>query len=226
MRLDALSILGVIFALILFITAISAIILYLAFRIKETLHEEGKRGMTIVKIAFLIGVLFLAGGGLYYLGRVLAPIPATTPTPYPTPILTPSSTPTPTVTPLPPTTTPDETEKPELILTLSYPPKVRINSEINVSFVIVNPTEYTAHDVNILTSMLFEYFKIKSSTHEVKGNVIRIGDIPHGTVICSLELVSPRKPTEIHETVTLTYMEMSQPILKELDISVTAKPIT
>jgi len=197
--LDTLSILGIIFALILFIIAISAIILYLAFRIKETFREEGRKGMTVVKIAFLVGTLFLAGGSLYYFGRVL--VPASTPA-----------------------STQEETKKPKLILTVSYPSRVRINSKIIISFTILNPTEYTAHNVNIQAGTLFEYFNLESSTHEVIGNVINVGDVPKGSVICSLELTSPRKPTEIHETVSLTYLEMEQTVDQKIDIVVTGKP--
>ena len=52
------SILGILFALILFIIVFAAIVLYLAFRIKETFREEKKRGILVVKITFLIGLLF------------------------------------------------------------------------------------------------------------------------------------------------------------------------
>ena len=228
--LETLSILGIIFALILFIIAISAIILYLAFRIKETFRDEGRKGMTVVKIAFLVGTLFLAGGSLYYFGRVL--VPASTPTLTVTPSLSPTPTslsPTPTaiVTPSPsptPTSTQEETKKPKLILTVSYPSRVRINSKITISFTILNPTEYTAHNVNIQAGTLFEYFNLESSTHEVIGNVINVGDVPKGSVICSLELTSPRKPTEVHETVSLTYLEMEQTVDQKIDIVVTGKP--
>lgn len=229
--LDTLSILGIIFALILFIIAISAIILYLAFRIKEIFREEGRKGMTVVKIAFLVGILFLAGGSLYYFGRVL--VPASTPTSTVTPFLSPTPTPSPSpaptaiVTPSPsptPTSTPEETKKPNLVLTVSYPSKVRIGSKITISFTILNPTEYTAHNVSIQAGTLFKYFSLKSSTHEVIGNVINVGDVPKGSVICSLELISPRKPTEIHEIVSLIYLEMERTIDQKIDIVVTGKP--
>ena len=66
-----LSILGIVFALILFIIFSSAVVLYLAFRIKETFRKEKKRGIGAAKIAFLIGILFLAGGSFYFFARNL-----------------------------------------------------------------------------------------------------------------------------------------------------------
>lgn len=240
--MDWLYIIGIVLSLILFIIAISAIVLYLSFRIKETFREEGKRGVIIVKIAFLIGILFLAGGGFYYLGQAITPTVTPTPTPTVTPTMpstaTPTATPTPTSTPTPtatptatptltptPTITPSETPKIELVLKVSYPSSIGRRSDITISFTILNPSEYTAHDVNILLSNLFEYFTLKSSTHEVSGNVIKIGNVPPGTVICNLKLTSNvLKPTEVHETVTLIYREMSEPITEEINISITGKP--
>ena len=81
MSLD-LSVIGIVFALILFIIFFAAVVLYLAFRIKETFREEKKRGMLAVKVAFLIGILFLAGGSFYFFAQVLTPqssLPDTTP---------------------------------------------------------------------------------------------------------------------------------------------------
>ncbi|MCD6504586.1 hypothetical protein J7K52_04330 [Candidatus Bathyarchaeota archaeon] len=191
--LNSLSILGIVFALVLFLIAFSAIILYIAFRVKEALREEEKRGVTVVKVAFLIGTLFLAGGGLYFFGRVI-------------------------------TQTPSETEKPRLTLTVTYPSRVRIRSKFTVTFTIINPTETTVHDVTIHLSMLLEQFSVESSSHKLVGNVIEVGEAPPGTMICQLNLISPTKPTKAHETVTLTYREMSKPITQEIEIAVTGKP--
>ena len=209
--LNSLSILGIVFALVLFLIAVSAMILYVAFRIKEALREEGKRGMTVVKVAFLIGTLFLAGGGLYFFGRALTQVPLSTVTP-------PSS---PTITQPP---TPSEAKRQELTLTVTYPPRVRIRSRFTVTFTITNPTETTMQDVNLHLSMLLEYCSVESSTHKLTGNMIEVGEVPPGTVVCQLHLVSPTKPVKIHETVTLTYREMSEPIIQEVDITVTGKP--
>lgn len=230
--LNSLSILGIVFALVLFLIAFSAIILYIAFRVKEALREEGKRGVTVVKVAFLIGTLFLAGGGLYFFGRVITQTPISTVTPTPTATPKPTTTPLPSPTPTPSlplptiteTPTPSETEKPRLTLTVTYPSRVRIRSKFTVTFTIINPTETTVHDVTIHLSMLLEQFSVESSSHKLVGNVIEVGEAPPGTIICQLNLISPTKPTKAHETVTLTYREMSKPITQEIEIAVTGKP--
>src|SRR4030042_4005930 len=73
MSLD-LAVIGIVFALILLIIFFSAIVLYLAFRIKETFRKETRKGFTIVKIGFLIGILFLAGGMFYFFASTLGNI--------------------------------------------------------------------------------------------------------------------------------------------------------
>jgi len=171
----------------------AAIVLYLAFRIKETFREEKSRGILVAKIAFLIGILFLAGGSFYFFARTLTPPP-------------------------PPPPPSDENEKPLLALTISYPLKIKINNKIKKTFTITNPTDYTAHGVVIQTTVLFEYFSIISSTHEVIGNVLKIGDVQSGATISSLKLTSPNRPREIRDIVTLSFIEMSEPITQEISI--------
>ena len=208
MSLD-LSVIGIVFAIILFIIFFAAVVLYLAFRIKETFREEKKRGMLAVKVAFLIGILFLAGGSFYFFAQILTPqssLPDTTPPDSSLPD-----------TPLPPS---NETGKPELVLSISYPSRTRMNTVITMTFTITNPTEYTAHDVIIQTNVLFQDLEIVSSTHQITGNVIEIGEVSE-TTINSLQLRAPSKPTQIDDTITLTFKEMNEPITQQISISVT-----
>lgn len=208
MSLD-LSVIGIVFAIILFIIFFAAVVLYLAFRIKETFREEKKRGMLAVKVAFLIGILFLAGGSFYFFAQILTPqssLPDTTPPDSSLPD-----------TPLPPS---NETGKPELVLSISYPSRTRMNTVITMTFTITNPTEYTAHDVVIQTNVLFQDLEIVSSTHQITGNVIEIGEVSE-TTINSLQLRAPSKPTQIDDTITLTFKEMNEPITQQISISVT-----
>lgn len=208
------SILGIAFAILLFIIIFSAIVLYLAFRIKETFREEKKRGVRVAKIAFLIGILFFAGASFYFFAQTLNPPPEPTPTQTPTPTTSPSPTPTPTPT----------SGEPQLSLSVSHPPTVRTNTKITISFAIVNPTEYIAHDVVIQTKVLLEYFTIISSTHEVIGNTVKIGDVEPGTTVSSLELNSPERPQTVQDTTTLIFKEMRQPVIKEISITVRGGP--
>ena len=198
MALDA-SLVGVVFSLILFIIFFSAIVLYLGFRIKETFRDENKRGSTIIKLVFLIGVLFLTGGSFYFFARTLQNMGGQTPgpTPGPTPVLS---------------------------LTVSYPYSVRVNTRVTVSFTVINPSTSTAHGANIQAPLLLSNFMIQSSTHEIVGNVIKIGDVPQGTTIVSLELSTPNKPGTVTDTVSLLYQESTSPETQEISISVRGGP--
>jgi len=91
-----------------------------------------------------------------------------------------------------------------------------------MTFTITNPTEYTAHDVVIQTNEILQKFGLVSSTHEIVGNAIEIGDVPE-TTICSLELSAPSKPGQIDDSVTLTFKEMNEPLTQEISISVTGR---
>jgi len=218
MSLD-LSVIGIVFAIILFIIFFAAVVLYLAFRIKETFREEKKRGMLAVKVAFLIGILFLAGGSFYFFAQILTPqssLPDTTPPDNSLPDTTSPDTPSP-----PSNETETENGNPELTLSISYPSRTRMSTVITMTFTITNPTEYTAHDVIIQTNVLFQDLEVISSTHEIIGNVIEIGDVQSGTTISSLELRAPSKPRQIDDTITLTYQEVNEIISQQISISVT-----
>ena len=216
-----LSVIGIVFAIILFIVFFSAVILYLAFRIKETFREEKKRGMLAVKVAFLIGILFLAGGSFYFFAQVLSPqssLPDTT-APDTVPSDNSSSNTTLPETPSPSNETETENGKPELTLSVSFPSRTKTNTVITITFTITNPTEYTAHDVIIQTNVLFQDLEIVSSTHQITGNIIEIGEVSE-TTINSLQLRAPSKPKQIDDTITLTFKEMNEPITQQISISV------
>ncbi len=221
-----LSIIGIVFAIILFIIFFAAIVLYLSFRIKETFREEKKRGFLVVKVGFLIGILFLAGGSFYFFAQILAPSPPNSSLPDNSTDIIPSSEPTNSTddSTSPVDNTTNETGNPILNLIISYPSRIRMNSEITMTFSITNPTEYIAHDAVIHTSTLFEYFNVISSTHTVTGHAIELNDIAPGTTICSLNLMSSNRPSEVRETITLVFNEMAEEITKEISISITGGP--
>jgi len=206
MSLDT-SLIGVVFSLILFIIFFSAIILYLSFRIKETFREEKKRSSAVIKVGFLIGILFLAGGSFYYFTNTFQNVnnPTSTPTPSPTPTPTPGST-------------------PVLSLTASYPSSARMNTKVTVSFTVINSKTATAHGATIQAPILLSNFAVQSSTHNVVGNVINIGDVPPGTTIASLELLTPNKAGTVADTVSLLFQESTAPVTQEVSISVRGGP--
>jgi amino acid transporter len=217
-----LSVIGIVFAIILFIVFFSAVILYLAFRIKETFREEKKRGMLAVKVAFLIGILFLAGGSFYFFAQVLSPQSSLPDTTAPDTVPSDNSSSNTTLPETPPPSNETETEngKPELALSVSFPSRTKTSTVIIITFTITNPTEYTVHNVIIQTNEILQKFSLVSSTHEIVGNAIEIGDVLE-TTICSLELSTPGRPGQISDSVTLSFKEMNTPLTKEISISVT-----
>ena len=60
------TIIGTVLALAVAILILSGLALYVAFRLRETLRDEKGRGTRAVKVAFLIGLLFLSGGVFYF----------------------------------------------------------------------------------------------------------------------------------------------------------------
>jgi len=201
-----LSIIGIVFAIILFIIFFAAIILYLSFRIKETFREEKKRGILAIKIGFLIGILFLAGGSFYFFAQVLSPLNSSPPTQ------------------LPPSNGDGDT-KPVLNLSISYPATTRMSTQITITFTITNPTDATANDVIVQTNSLFEHFTLVSCTHERIGNTIEIGNISPGTTVSSMELVTPSRPIDFSEIIGLTFTEITEQITRNISISVTGGPM-
>ncbi len=206
-----------VFSLILFLIFFSAIVLYLAFRIKETFREEKKRSSTLIKVTFMIGALFLAGGIFYFAANNLNlnPNPGTTSTP--------GTTPTPVTNPTP-NTTPTTGPQPTVTMTASYPSAAKMSTKITVSFTLLNPTTATAHAATIQAPILLQNLAVISSTHTIIGNVIKVGDIPPGTTIVSLDLSTPSKAGTVTDTVGLLYEESTSPQTREVSISVRGGP--
>jgi hypothetical protein len=60
------TIIGTVLAVSIAIILLAGLALYVAFRVRETLHEERGSGAKAAKVAFLIGLLFLSGGVFYF----------------------------------------------------------------------------------------------------------------------------------------------------------------
>ncbi len=204
MNLD-LTVIGVVFALILLIIFFSAVVLYLSFRIKETFRKETRRGATVAKVAFLIGILFLAGGLFYFFANTFTNITEPSPTATPTPSANPTPTP---------------VNTPALTLSVSAPSQVGMNSELSITFTITNPTTFTANAVYLETSGLFSDFTLQSSTHDTTGSVINIGEVPSGVTVVSVELTAPDRARTLTNTVTLNFQEMATSVTKSVTISI------
>lgn len=190
-----LALVGIVFSLVLFIVVFSAIVLYLAFRIKETFREGRGRGIVTAKVAFLVGVLFLSAAGFYFLALALSLGPPAA-----------------------------ATGGPRLNLGVAYPSEVRRNARFNMSFSITNPGESIAHDATIQATELFQAFTVVSSSHPVTGNTISLGNVSKGTVIVRLELGAPDVPGSISGTITLVFAEAASPQSQGMTITVIGGP--
>jgi hypothetical protein len=314
MSLD-LTIIGIVFAIILLIIFFSAIVLYLAFRIKETFRKETRRGLTIAKVGFLVGILFLAGGMFYFFANTLGNVTRSEATlnlsvsnpqsvsfnsnftitftvMNPTTIIAHGATiqaslffaefsiitsthevvgnvinigvvqPGTTIVALevlapskpgtvsdvvelvfqemtepvtklisisveggqsntsPVIPEPTPTDTPVLSLSVAYPSSVSLNSNFTVSFTIRNLTNFTAHGATIEANALFTDFVVISSTRKIIGNVMDVGDIPPGTTIVSLQLLSTSRPGTVTDTVSLLFQEMTAPVAQQIVISI------
>ena len=233
--LSDITIVAIVFALILLVVFFSAVVLYLAFRIKEAFRKETRRGATVAKVAFLIGILFLAGGIFYFAANSLAnsesppePSPSSSPSPISSSSIMPSVSPTPSSPTASSSGTPNATTQPSftsnpgtfLSLSVAYPPTAKMNSTITITFTITNPSLETAHSAVLETNSLFQIFQLELSTKPIIGNVINVGDVPQGTTIVTLQLLSPKQSRNFNDTITLIYQEATSKITQSINISI------
>ena len=221
-----LTIIAVVFTLILLLVFFSAIVLYLSFRLKETFRKETKRGAIIAKAAFLIGILFLAGGIFYFAASSLTnlnptdqPTPTTSPTPNATPTNPPSQSPTPTPTASPSVSSTPTPNSP-VSFTAFYPTSTAMDSQITMTFNIINPTNTALKNAAIQTNTLFQYFTVTSSTHEVTANIINIGDLAPGTTTVTLQLKAPNRPAEVNDSIALIHQGIQNQVTQQISITV------
>ena len=231
-----LTIIAIVFTIILLLVFFSAVVLYLAFRIKETFKKETKKGTNIAKTAFLIGIIFLAGAILYFSANALSriqdqqiqnltssPTPTTKPT---TPTITPSPNPghTPTSTPTDPTpqsTIPSPTPTPisNSIDFFVYPSTVTsgINNQVTVTFTIYNPTSTTLTNTVIQTNDLFQYFNVISSSSPVSGSTFNVGTVLSGTTTVTLQLTGKSQANTI---ITIDLLYTGMPIQQTTQLTI------
>lgn len=181
--------------------------------------------MLVVKVAFLVGILFLAGGSLYFFAQILSP---SSPTNLPPTNDTTQTSPSP-ETPTNDTssngsTNGNQEQNPELSLFISYPTEVRLNNQFTMTFTVSNPTESSATDVIIQAGAIFENFNVISSSHKMTGNIIEIGDVDPGTTVISLELIAQNRPGTINGYISVTFTEMDEPITETFSISIRGGP--
>ena len=230
------SIIAIVFTIILILVFFSAVVLYLSFRIRETFRKETNRGAKIALTAFLIGILFLAAAILYYSAATLTsperttqPTPTASPTNQPTPTPTnPTSSPTPAPTnhgnqPTPtqtPIVTPTPNPNQTATFTAFYPSTTALDSQITLTFTVINPSSITYKNAVIQTNSLFQSFTVISSTDTINANIITVGDLPPGTTAITVQLRAPNRPGTFTDTATLIYQGIQNQLTQQITITV------
>jgi hypothetical protein len=245
------TVIAIVFTLVLLLVFFSAVVLYLAFRVKETFRKETRRGANIAKTAFLIGTLFLAGGIMYFSATTLSNLQQNQPTPTATsspgltatpnpsnPTQTASPTPAPgtTITPTPnpsqqtsPTATPNPSQQ------TTPTPTVPVVATFSVFFT-PSPVERTT-PVNMTISIVNPsshslqnaviqgsvlFTYFTSTDSRIFGGTISLGQLPPGTSVYSLQLQAT-KIGQVDDTLSLTYQNIQSPITQQISLRIIGK---
>ncbi|NJD52121.1 MAG: hypothetical protein FIB07_04570 [Candidatus Methanoperedens sp.] len=169
------GIFGIGIAITFAIIALSAVTLYLSFRIKETFREEKSLKTQFAKTFFLIGILFLAGGIFYFFAQAIAPQKL-----------------------------PDDHNASKIIesgafaksgsvyLGVSYPANIRKDDNYTISFTTNNPSTQVIRNASIKLVGL-NLLEAKSN-FKIRSDILNLGDILSGETKGYLLLKAPPNP--------------------------------
>lgn len=180
------GIIGIGIAVTFAIIALSAITLYLSFRIREIFREGSNPKTQIVKTAFLIGILFLAGGLFYFFAQSIPQAEKNQS------IANDSQT----IKPEPPA------KKASVLFDMSYPDSIKTGDKFKISFNVYNPSSKTIHDVAIKLGGLS--LSEAKSNFNIDSNMLNLGDLPPGETTGTLILQAPSKPSILEDILVLT----------------------
>jgi hypothetical protein len=167
------EILGIGIAVTFAIIALSAVILYLAFRIKETFREEKSLKIQVAKTFFLIGILFLAGGMFYFFANALYPQKTDTNS---SKMIESGS----------------YAKNGSVFLGVSYPANIKTDDIYTISFKTYNPSSNVIHNgvIKVVGLSLLE----TKSNFNIESDSLALGDIPPGETSGYMLLKSPSYP--------------------------------
>ena len=239
------TILGTVLALAVAILLLSGLALYVAFRVRETLHDEKGGGARAAKVAFLIGLLFLSGGVFYFFASGL-----NTPTGVPTTQTSTSTTlsssafssttSTPTSSSTSSSTGTSTTSTATTALQgVSMPApscqgsRIKAGSTFTCDIFVYDQGGVTFSSATIDSAGDFAKFTFLSCTESVNGgassqvstssNTIAMGNIAPGTTALTLTVQAPSQSGQYNSnTLVLNAPALSQPISVTFSIQVTA----
>ena len=128
-----LRLIGIGIAVTFAIIALSAITLYVAFRIKETFREEKSTKVQIAKVGFILVIMFMAGGMFYFFANAMSQTEKASnyTEGYET------------------IKNDTDTENTSINIFLSYPEQINADEPYTISFILYNPSLKTVHDATI-----------------------------------------------------------------------------
>jgi len=218
------SLVGTVLAVSVAILILSGLALYVAFRVRETLREgKGKSG-NLVKVAFLVGLLFLSGGAFYYFaGGFGTNAGGTTQTTNGgTSVSTSSST---TVT---------STSSTGGIVTwqVTYPSTVTFGKGFYVQVSVYNSGSAGLSSGSLDLGNLGAVFTVTNATAcnpgcsstTWTGSAVQIGELDPGQTTLNIGLRAPSSPTQFSGEVVLNYQGEPQPLTQAVTIKVSGGP--
>ena len=172
------GILGIGIAITFAIIALSAVTLYLAFRIKETFREEKSLKIQLAKTFFLIGILFLAGGLFYFGAQAITPQKLQNDNNTSEMI-----------------ESGDAAKNGSVFLRVSYPANIKTEDNFTISFMTYNPSQKIIHNASIKL-MGLSLLEAKSN-FKILYDSLDLGDMPPGETSGYLLLKAPSHPVTL-----------------------------
>lgn len=196
-----LRLIGIGIAVTFAIIALSAITLYVAFRIKETFREEKSTKVQVAKVGFILVIMFMAGGMFYFFATAMSqPEKPSNDTEGYEPIK-------------------NDTyeENTSINIFLSYPEQISTDETYTISFILYNPSSETIHDATIkLVGLDTDGIR---SNFDINSKILYLGDLFPGEKSGYVQLKAPTKPTTVEGKLILQSDETNQ-LTRDIKITV------
>lgn len=232
------AILGTVLALAVAILLLSGLALYIAFRIRETLRDEKGGSARAVKVAFLIGLLFLSGGIFYFFASGFNAVGGGSSTQTSSSVLS-STTSTISISSASSvqgtsTSTTSSTNVGAVSLSSpSCPSRVKAGSTFTCYITVYNQGSTTFSGTTIVSSGDFTKFVFLSCSESVNGgsattvstssNTIALGNLTPGTTVLTLSVQAPAQSGQNNNSIlTLNAPGLTQPLSVTFSIQATA----
>jgi len=170
-----LNILGIGISVTFAIIALSAMILYLSFRIKEIFREDKSFKVQFAKTFLLLGILFLAGGMFYFFANAMNPQKLSNETNASNMIVSGSY-----------------EKNGSVFLGVSYPASIKTEDNYTIYFKVYNPSLKVIHFSAI--KMVGLSLLGAKSNFSIESDKLALGDIASGETSGYLQMKSPSYP--------------------------------